>query len=128
MKLELKQYTLEEMEGFDEFKRIIKPKQGSLSEAVLKVIDDKLKSLEKQETLEEAAERTEFERYSECLTNYTKQRPAYRLGFVEGAKWQKETKGYDRDDVDTMLDILVSKNMCSVAGDELINEFKKKHL
>ena len=51
----------------------------------------------KQETLEEAAERTEFERYGKTLTNYTKQRPAYNLGFQQGAKWQQERSYNDED-------------------------------
>jgi hypothetical protein len=52
----------------------------------------------KLETLEEAAERTEFERYGETLTNYTKQRPAYNLGFKNGTKWQQEQITIATDD------------------------------
>jgi len=52
----------------------------------------------KKETLEEAAERTEFERYGETLTNYTKQRPAYNLGFNNGTKWQQKHDTITTDD------------------------------
>jgi len=57
-----------------------------------------LDEMKKQETLEEAAERTEFERYGETLTNYTKQRPAYNLGFNNGAKWQQQNR-YSGEDM-----------------------------
>lgn len=51
-----------------------------------------------EETLEEAAERTEFKRYGENLTTYTHERPAYNLGFKKGAKWQQE-RSYSEEEV-----------------------------
>jgi hypothetical protein len=40
-------------------------------------------------------------------------------------KWQQE-KMYSEEEVDKLLDTLLHNNMCSVAGDELIKQFKKK--
>jgi hypothetical protein len=48
-----------------------------------------------------------------------------RHAFKEGAKWQAE-RMYNKEKVDKLLDALLYNNMCSVAGDELIEQFKNK--
>jgi hypothetical protein len=45
--------------------------------------------------------------------------------WIAGAKWQQE-RMYSEEEVDKLLDTLLHNNMCSVAGDELIKQFKKK--
>ena len=37
----------------------------------------------------------------------------------------KEQKGYSKEEVDNLLNKLLENNMCSHAGDELIEQFKK---
>jgi hypothetical protein len=38
----------------------------------------------------------------------------------------KQERMYSEEEVDKLLDTLLHNNMCSVAGDELIKQFKKK--
>ena len=45
--------------------------------------------------------------------------------FLQGAKWQME-RSYSKEEVDKLLDRLLENNLCSHAGDELIEQFKKK--
>lgn len=67
----------------------------------------------KEETLEEAAEKVGCD-------NGTAD-----VDFIEGANWQAK-RMYSREEVDKLLDSLLEGNMCSIIGDELIEEFKKK--
>jgi hypothetical protein len=66
-----------------------------------------------KETIEEAAKRIEFERYGEILTNYTKQRPAYNLGFNNGAKWQQEQDKnmYSNEEVEVLIKTTYEETM-----------------
>jgi hypothetical protein len=68
--------------------------------------------MKKQETLKQVAER---------LSSTTDE---FNM-FIAGAKYQAE-KMYSEEEVDKLLDTLLHNNMCSVAGDELIKQFKKK--
>ena len=68
----------------------------------------------KQETLEEAAEKYAEKFYPDAYSD-----------FIEGAKWQAK-RMYSEEDINKLLDTLLQNNMCSVAGDELIEQFKKK--
>jgi hypothetical protein len=65
----------------------------------------------KQETLEEAMMKDGY-----WESDYDK---IWREGVQFGAKWQEER-------VDELLNTLLNNNMCSVTGDELIEQFKKK--
>jgi hypothetical protein len=68
----------------------------------------------KQETLEEAADK------------YTPLKIEQKA-FIAGAKWQQEQeKRYSEEEVNVLLDRLLDNNMCSVLGDALIQQFKKK--
>ena len=78
--------------------------------------------MEKQETIEEAAERlSDLQEGTYTVQHKT----TYQHGFIDGAKWQQE-RMYSEEEVDKLLDTLLHNNMCSVAGDELIKQFKKK--
>jgi hypothetical protein len=46
-------------------------------------------------------------------------------GIKLGAKWQAE-RMYSEEQVHNLLDTLLEGDMCSVAGDELIEQFKHK--
>ncbi len=72
---------------------------------------------DKQETLEEAS--WKFNPLKKLDGEFL------RHAFKEGAKWQQE-RMYNKEKVDKLLDTLIQKNMCSVAGDELIEQFKNK--
>jgi hypothetical protein len=72
-----------------------------------------------QETLEEAALK-----YNEQFVGGQESRYAAE-DFINGAKWQQE-RSYSEEEVNKLLDILLQNNMCSVAGDELIKQLKKK--
>jgi hypothetical protein len=72
----------------------------------------------KQETLEEAALK-ETKAYGYGKYQTTSERYVIRQAFINGAKWQEER-------VDELLNTLLNNNMCSVTGDELIEQFKKK--
>lgn len=39
---------------------------------------------------------------------------------------EAEQIGYNKEEVDKLLDTLIQNNMCSVLGDELIEQFKNK--
>jgi hypothetical protein len=73
----------------------------------------------KQETLEEAAEKWFKEIGGEA---------SFMKAIEFGTKWQQEQEKnkYNEEEVDELLDTLLNNNMCSVAGDELIEQFKKK--
>ena len=79
------------------------------------------------ETLEEAAKKysnipvntlidTEERYFNSNVRDYD--------SFIEGAKWQAE-RSYSKEEVDDLLDRLLEGNMCSVVGEELIEQFKK---
>jgi hypothetical protein len=70
--------------------------------------------------LEEAAER-----YAERKSSSSVFQEAHKKDFIAGANFQAE-KMYSEEEVDKLLDTLLHNNMCSVAGDELIKQFKKK--
>jgi hypothetical protein len=70
----------------------------------------------KQETLEEG-----FDRIYKELDFSEFDFASFKLG----VKWQSE-RMYSEEEVDKLLDTLLHNNMCSVAGDELIKQFKKK--
>ena len=72
-----------------------------------------------KETIEEAAERLAYD-----STEENKGFPSMKR-FIDGAKWAQE-RMYSETEVDKLLDTLLHNNMCSVAGDELIKQFKKK--
>jgi hypothetical protein len=87
---------------------------------------------EKQETLEKAAKRTEFERYGKTLTNYTKQRPAYNLGFNNGAKWQAK-RMYSEEEVGELVYNIIGEYgkhygimIDGAKLNDLFEQFKKK--
>ena len=51
---------------------------------------------------------------------------AKRKQIIDQAKaMEKEQKGYSKEEVDNLLNKLLENNMCSHAGDELIEQFKK---
>lgn len=85
----------------------------------------------KQETLEEAAEKLYREYPNNPLNkpewHYNRDINCFRKrkAFINGAKWQAE-RMYSEEDINKLLDTLLQNNMCSVAGDELIKQFKKK--
>ena len=82
----------------------------------------------KQETLEEVAEKlTNDFPVSEVRFNMTKEEVNgwFLEALQSGAKWQQE-RMYNKEKVDKLLDALIQNNMCSVAGDELIEQFKNK--
>ena len=90
----LSKALIDSMKSFSEHKGGIKKGEVNLPNYKIIILEEE----PKLETLEEAAERTEFERYGETLTNYTKQRPAYNLGFKNGTKWQQEQITIATDD------------------------------
>lgn len=45
--------------------------------------------------------------------------------FKQALEMEKEQKGYSKEEVDNLLYKLLENNMCSHAGDELIEQFKK---
>jgi len=99
---EPKQYTSEELEGFEDFKKLIKPKQ---------------------ETLEEAAK--EF--YPPATTDLICAPKLVRDAFIAGAKWQSE-RMYSEEEV---YNILVEHTIELFKGqpcmlDEFFEKFKKK--
>jgi hypothetical protein len=47
------------------------------------------------------------------------------LGFIAGAEWQ-EKRMYSEEEVNELLNTLLSNNMCSHSGDALIEQFKKR--
>jgi hypothetical protein len=116
VKVELHVGSLRRSDSKNTYKIIIpkeEPKQENDYTALLQPVGTK------QETLEEACKRIKNELdYSEF--DYT--------SFKLGAKWQQEQdkKMYSEEEVDKLLDTLLKNNMCSVAGDELIKEFKNK--
>ncbi len=77
----------------------------------------------KQETIEEAAER-ELEYFHEVSRGFDFDL-GFKTGMVKGAEWQAK-RMYSKEKVNDLLDILIEQNMCSVAGDELIQQFKKQ--
>ena len=76
-----------------------------------------------KETIEEAAER-ELEYIHEAARGFDFDL-GFKTGMVRGAEWQEGRK-YSKEDVDRLIDVLIEQNMCSVAGDELIQQFKKQ--
>ena len=46
--------------------------------------------------------------------------------FYPAKEMEKQQQGYSEEKVDELLDKLLKYNMCSFAGDELINKFKNK--
>ena len=46
--------------------------------------------------------------------------------FEQAKEMEKEQQGYSKQEVDELLDKLLKYNMCSFAGDKLINKFKNK--
>ena len=46
--------------------------------------------------------------------------------FVLAKEMEAEQIGYNKEEVDKLLDTLIQNNMCSVLGDELIEQFKNK--
>jgi paraquat-inducible protein B len=81
--------------------------------------------MEKQETLEEAAEKYAEENAKDGNISYHNLYAPLEYAFRNGAKWMAEQM-YSEEEVDKLLDTLLHNNMCSVAGDELIKQFKKK--
>lgn len=73
-------------------------------------------------TIEEAAEN-----YSIGKSSSPVFRQSHKKDFIEGAKWMQE-RIYYREEVDRLLDTLLDCNMCSILGDEYIQEFKEKKL
>ena len=100
-----------------EFKAIPKEEPKQQLGGIPKGRIDMVVGKSKQETLEEAA-----------LRLYSYVNDDTRLLFINGAKWQQEQdkNKYSEEEVDELLDTLLNNNMCSVAGDELIEQFKKK--
>jgi hypothetical protein len=116
-KEEPKQYTSQELEGFEDFKKMIKPKQDEI-DFMSKELDIERKRFSKQKTLEEAAENSALKHFlfpkelffkmCKCsqndylleeefgLDNTTKYREI--LGFIQGAKWQAE-RMYSEEEV-----------------------------
>ncbi len=76
-----------------------------------------------QETIEEAAAK-ELEYIHESARGFDFDL-GFKTGMVNGAAWQAE-RMYSKEKVNDLLDILIEQNMCSVAGDELIQQFKKQ--
>ena len=46
--------------------------------------------------------------------------------FKQAKKMEKEQMGYPKAKVDKLIDALYKNNMCSIAGDELIETFKSE--
>lgn len=44
----------------------------------------------------------------------------------QAKEMEAEQIGYNKEEVDKLLDTLIQNNMCSVLGDELIEQFKNK--
>jgi len=44
----------------------------------------------------------------------------------QAKEMEKQQQAYSKEKVDKLLDTLLHYNMCSVAGDELIEKFKNK--
>lgn len=61
-------------------------------------------------------------------SNYVIEMPTHILTELEeqAKEMDNEQKGYSKEEVDKVLDTLLNNNMCSVAGDELIEKFKNK--
>ena len=49
----------------------------------------------------------------------------YKSDIDQAKAMEKEQKGYSKEEVDNLLNKLLENNMCSHAGDELIEQFKK---
>lgn len=69
----------------------------------------------------------EYTKVIEKLSNHLEvvDKVIFCAGFEQGTKWQAE-RMYSEEDINKLLDTLLQNNMCSVAGDELIKQFKKK--
>ncbi len=62
----------------------------------------------------------------EWLVNQYIEKLTITPAMVDQAKaMEKEQKGYSKEEVDNLLNRLLENNMCSHAGDELIEQFKK---
>jgi len=112
---EPKQYTSKELEGFEDFKKMInKPKLDTVGKEFYENADMTI-TVKRQETLEEAAERIAYD---------SKEEPKGFLSigmFIKGAKWQAE-KMYEimnayADDV---------MGGCNLRAEEWFEQFKKK--
>jgi hypothetical protein len=112
-----KQYTSEELEGFEEFKKVIKPKQtvqqfieqhGITEQQLidgykqgLELIFEKASKITEQEPLEEAAERFYSEQsksYEDAIEPMFDNSRYLVAGFIDGAKWQAE-RMYSEEDM-----------------------------
>jgi|694.fasta_scaffold06641_18 hypothetical protein len=94
-KEEPKQYTFQELEGFEDFKKMIKPKQDEI-DFMSKELDIERKRFSKQKTLEEAAKN--FANNS-AVTNYEEGINVGKYqGFIAGAKEQAK-KMYSEQDM-----------------------------
>jgi hypothetical protein len=94
-KEEPKQYTSQELEGFEDFKKMIKPKQDEI-DFMSKELDIERKRFSKQKTLEEAAKN--FANNS-AVTNYEEGINVGKYqGFIAGAKEQAK-KMYSEQDM-----------------------------
>ena len=49
-----------------------------------------------------------------------------KLVLWEAKSMEKEQMGYSKEKVDKLIDTLYNNNMCSIAGDELIETFKSE--
>jgi len=81
----------------------------------------------KQETLEEVCDKVLNYLYPNCkkeMSNLQYTNSIISLKYI--AKWQAN-RMYNKEEVDKLLDVLLEENMCSQAGDELIEEFKKNN-
>jgi hypothetical protein len=101
---------------------VLKPFQSTDKGYMIHLPDNEVLEKPKQETLEEAS--------SEYVDSIKNKIDSYcycdiQEGFQQGSKWQAE-RMYSEEEVDKLLDTLLHNNMCSVAGDELIKQFKKK--
>jgi hypothetical protein len=116
---------------------VLKPFQSTDKGYMIHLPDNEVLGEPKQETLEEARKVERSDLYNK-IYSIVKQIPredvetdamdasscAYDIEQLF-YKWQQE-RMYSEEEVDKLLDTLLHNNMCSVAGDELIKQFKKK--
>jgi hypothetical protein len=101
--------------GFDKFKyKIIIPQEEPNQSAVEEIA--KTKAFEFKIDYKPFETDLDYREYAEY---------GFKKGFIDGTKCQSE-RSYNKEEVDDLLDRLLEGNMCSVAGEELIEKFQKK--
>jgi hypothetical protein len=131
-KEEPKQYTSKELEGFEDFKSLIKQKQEELkfknrqigaAGFVANKIMENMISKPKQETIEEAAEYYAHNYFDMHETNNYK---ALKQGFDAGSKWQAERMYSNMEEYSAFVLKSYKERLPLLLAKDWFEQFKKK--